>query len=200
MAGHGWTRQWALTLFAVSAALSTCAEEEGTKQDRLPARQFNSKVPFRVWALLEVGQPPKEVGETPSNQKLAIPSCHKWWVLPLGRPDMAAVAKELVVQKVPGLELSQDASDVALVHLRGLKGLQWLTLRYTRVTDAGLTQLRGLKGLQELDLSGSHVTDAGVAHLGECKGLQRLVVKGTEVTDAGIAELKKSLPDLKVER
>jgi len=50
MAGRGWTRQWALALFALSAAVVTGGEEKAGTQEKEPGRQFNSKLPFRVLA------------------------------------------------------------------------------------------------------------------------------------------------------
>jgi len=44
------------------------------------------------------------------------------------------------------------------------------------------------------------VTDAGLTHLKELKGLRWLGLWHTQVTAAGIAELKKSLPNVRVER
>ena len=174
MAGRGWTRQWALALFVLSAALlGGCGKEE--RAAKAPGRQFNSKLAFCVYALVEEGQPPKVVGETPSAQPLAIPSCRTWWVEPLGPRDMAAVASELDAQGIPGLKLF-PASDDSLVHVKGLKGLLCLNLSSTQVTDAGLAHLKDLKGLKFLDL------------------------ERTRVTDAGIAELKKSLPNVMVAR
>jgi len=190
MAGRGWTRQWALTLFVLSAPLVNGGEEKDAAPEKLPARQFNSKLPFRVWAQEEEGQPYEVVGETPSKEPLAVPSCRMWWVLPLGRPDMAAVARELDAQKIPGLRLSR-ASDDDLAHLKELKGLRSLELYSTRVTDAGLAHLKELKGLQCLDLRATRVRDAGLAQLKEMKGLQSLLLSDTRVTDAGLAHLKE---------
>jgi len=224
MAGRGWTRQWALALFVLSGALLTGGEDKDAKPEKEPARQFNSKLPFRVWVQVEEGQDSKDIGETPSEQPLAIPSCRRWWVQPLGRPDLAAVAKEVEAQRIQGLQLSDSASDddlvhlkelkglrelnlwqsqvtdAGLAHLKELKGLQTLSLSWTPVTDAGLVYLKELKGLRELYLYATPVTDAGLAHLKELTGLQFLGLRLTNVTDAGISELKKSLPNVRVSR
>jgi len=45
--------------------------------------------------------------------------------------------------------------------LTELAGLKTLELRNTKVTDAALKELVGLKGLQYLDLSRTTVTDEG---------------------------------------
>jgi len=47
MAARGWTKQWALALFALSAAMTGgCGKEEAATKE--PGRQFNSKLPFNV--------------------------------------------------------------------------------------------------------------------------------------------------------
>ncbi|MBM4043253.1 MAG: hypothetical protein FJ290_32595 [Planctomycetes bacterium] len=223
MAERGWTGQWALALFALSAALVTGGEEKAATSEKMPGRQFSSRLPLHVWALHEEGGS-KLVGATPSKEPLAIPSCLEWWVRPLGQVDMAAVAKEVDGQAIPGLDISGHASNEDLMHLKELRGLRRLELFGTQITDAGVAHLRNLKGLQRLDLGATQITDAGVAHLMELRGLQSLDLTRTRVTDAGlthlkelkglrwlglwhtqvtaagIAELKKSLPNVRVER
>ena len=54
---------------------------------------------------------------------------------------MVAEVKE---QKIPGLSVLVRE----LAHLKDLKGLQTLDLRYTKITDAGLKNLKELNGLQ----------------------------------------------------
>jgi Leucine-rich repeat (LRR) protein len=68
--------------------------------------------------------------------------------------------------------------------------VQAVTFRATQITDAGLAHLRGLRGLQVLSLGSSQVTDAGLAHLRALTGLQELSFDGTQVTDAGVTHLQ----------
>ncbi|MBM4041704.1 MAG: hypothetical protein FJ290_24665 [Planctomycetes bacterium] len=188
MAACDRARQWALALCVLSAAVVTGGEEKAVPPEREPARQFNSKLRFSVWAQVEEDGPTKSLGDTPSEQPLAIPSCRRWWVRPLGdRPDLAAVAKELDAQEIPGLKLSAPASDGDLVHVKELKALRWLDLFGTRVTDAGLAHLTDLTGLESLNLTSTQVTDAGLTYLKEFKGLRELRLMVTKVTDAGLA-------------
>jgi len=155
----------------------------------LPRRRFNSRLPFRVWAEVAEDEPPKELGETPRDYSLDIPPCRMWWVEPLGWPDMAAVARVLDEQSVPGLRLSSIASDSDLARLREAKGLRSLDLSGTQVTDAGLAHLKGLTELQQLSLVHTHVTDAGLARLKDLRALQTLALRWQRVTDAGLAHL-----------
>jgi len=93
---------------------------------------------------------------------------------------------------------SLNGATSGLKELTGLKKLQALDLRVTRVTDAGLKDLKPLKSLQSLNLTNTAVTDAGLAHFKDCKGLRELDLGYTAATDAGLKELVglKSLKDL----
>jgi hypothetical protein len=95
-----------------------------------------------------------------------------------------------------GLSLDDtQVSDAGLVNLRGLTGLQELYLSGTRVTEAGLVYLKGLTGLHGLSLDGTAVSDARLAHLNGLTRLQWVSLNGTQVSDAGLAELRAGLPD-----
>jgi len=224
MAGHGCTRQVALALLVVSAALLFgCGKEEtaAKKGERAaemhPGREFNSKLRFDVWAVVEEDQPFIDVGVTPSELPLWVPSCRRWGVTPPPFPpcNLAAVAKEVIAERIPGLAIGLDSPDedaaplkelkglqsltlggagvrdATLAHLQGLHGLQWLYLSRTQVTDAGLAHLKELRGLQTLNLRFTKLTDLGLAHLKELKGLKTLDLRRTNVTDAGLAHLEE---------
>ncbi|MBM4039459.1 MAG: hypothetical protein FJ290_13185 [Planctomycetes bacterium] len=172
--------------------MASGGEEKATTPEKEPGRQFNSNLPFRVWAQVDEDGQPDCIGMTPSPQPLAIPSCHRWWVEPLGRRDMAMVARELNAQRIPGLCLFPLASDGDLEHLKDVKGLQSLDLAGTHVTDAGLAHLKELQGLESLEFCWcSRVTGAGLAHLKELRGLRRLKLPLTPVTDASLVYLKE---------
>jgi internalin A len=87
--------------------------------------------------------------------------------------------------------------DAALVHLKGLKKLQTLTLNNTDVADAGLTCMEGLDQLGYLVLEGTLVTDAGLAHLTSLHALDSLSLAYTKVTDSGLVHLK-GLTNIKI--
>jgi Leucine-rich repeat (LRR) protein len=79
-------------------------------------------------------------------------------------------------------------------HLRGLTGLQELTLEDAQVTDAGLAYLRGLTSLASLDLTGTQITDAGLEDLKGLTTLHLLDLRDTRLTNEGIRELQEALP------
>ena len=51
--------------------------------EKEPARQFNPKLPLRVWARVDLGKAMEKVGTTPAPRPLEIPACDTWWVEPL---------------------------------------------------------------------------------------------------------------------
>jgi hypothetical protein len=91
-------------------------------------------------------------------------------------------------------------TDAGLARLRSATRLQTLSLGGTDVTDAGLEHLSGLTRLRRLYLFKTSVTDAGLAHLKGLTGLTDLHLGYTAVTDRGVDDLRRSLPDVKVER
>lgn len=91
-----------------------------------------------------------------------------------------------------------QVNDAGLVHLKGLKTLQTLSLS-PQVTDAGLVHITELTTLQALGLS-PQVTDAGLVHLKGLKKLHYLNLCGTQVTDAGLEHLQTALPTCVIEK
>jgi hypothetical protein len=92
-------------------------------------------------------------------------------------------------------------TDRTLVHLQGLKNLNFLALGGNAFTDAGLANLKELKALKSLGLAKNRITDDGLKHLANLQALEALDLDGTKVTDAGLDALKglKSLKTLHVE-
>lgn len=68
------------------------------------------------------------------------------------------------------------------------------------VTDDKLAVLKSFPKLRRLDLSKTPITDAGLTHLKGLTNLALLDLTGTKVTNAGVQELKKSLPNVSVQR
>lgn len=85
-------------------------------------------------------------------------------------------------------------TDAALVHLRSVSGLLYLSLRNTGVTDSGLIHLRTLNELTQLDLSSTAVSSAGLTVLQNLTGLVTLNLSDTGVTGAGVRRLRMALP------
>ena len=180
-------RAWKYWVIASILAIALLAAGASKAEDKAQPKAFNSAVAFNVYAV--IGEKHQLVGSTPSDRPLTIPPCQWWYVEPLPPVDMEKVWEEVQAQGIPGLKLD-DATDADLEHLKGLTALQWLDLSRTQVTDAGVEQLKGLTALQQLDLSLTQVTDAGVEHLKGLTALQRLYLGGTQVTDAGLVHLK----------
>jgi hypothetical protein len=94
---------------------------------------------------------------------------------------------------------TSQITDAGLAHLERLPKLEKLELSQTKVTDAGLSYLDGLTGLKDRELVFTAVSDIGLMHLKRFKNLRRLDLRGTKVTEAAIAEIRKALPQLKVD-
>ena len=66
--------------------------------------------------------------------------------------------------------------------------------------DVGMKELAGLKGLTYLDLNFTKVTDVSLKEFRQLKSLNKLYVAGTVLSDVGVAELQKALPACKIVR
>ncbi|MCA9126676.1 MAG: hypothetical protein KDB22_06315 [Planctomycetales bacterium] len=81
--------------------------------------------------------------------------------------------------------------------LTDLKGLKWLALIGTGVTDESLRKLSIQLEIERLWLSQTGISDLGVSHLGNCPQLTHLFIEGTQTTDASI-RVAARLPCLQV--
>ncbi|MDG3007241.1 hypothetical protein [Paludisphaera mucosa] len=139
----------------------------------------------------------------------------------LGDAGMAQLAalKNLEVLEV----VKANVTDAGLAHLRGLTRLQSLSLPDNKITGAGLPALRGLQEvhllnlyynklddaslamfrslpkLRRLYISGDKITDLGLAHLMVLPKLEYLSITWTKVTEAGLEDLRKRLPELRIQ-
>src|SRR5437870_7979415 len=103
--------------------------------------------------------------------------------------------------KISQLNLANTAvTDAGLSNIAGLTNLTHLHLEKTAITDAGLANLKNLTNLTYLNLYSTSVTDAGLANLSGLTSLKRLYLWQTKVTAAGADNLKKSLPNLNINR
>jgi hypothetical protein len=68
------------------------------------------------------------------------------------------------------------------------------------ITDVGLKEIGKLKNLTDLHIGNTKVTDDGLKEIYELRNLTSLRIKMTRISDAGVKELKRSLPNLKIER
>jgi serine/threonine protein kinase len=85
-----------------------------------------------------------------------------------------------------------------LAPLQQYRKLKSLSLGNTKVTDAGLDYLKNCTELEDVLLTETNVTDAGVKLFASCKKLKSLELEKTKVTAAGIEELRQSLPQCRI--
>lgn len=105
-----------------------------------------------------------------------------------------------IAEQTLWLRLSNTSiSDKALEEVAKLSNLTRLHLEQTKITDAGIKYLATLKNLEYLNLIGTKVSDAGIKQLAALKNLKKLYLWKTEVTPTGAEELKKSIPELRID-
>ena len=113
----------------------------------------------------------------------------------------AELALVKMLPKVEQLDLRNTSiTSAGLANIAGLTTITNLHLEGTAVTDDGLAHIKNLNNLTYLNVYNTAVTDKGIGELGGLKNLKRLYLWQTKVTDAGVTGLKKSLPDLYVNR
>ena len=81
-------------------------------------------------------------------------------------------------------------TDVGLANLKGLTGLEELTIGRSKITDTGLANLRGLTKIKSLTLSFSEITDAGLCNFKGLTRLETLGLTGLQVNGPGLDHLK----------
>jgi hypothetical protein len=153
--------------------------------------------PLRLIRLLAAGS---RVGDEGLARLGAKPDL---WELDLSRSRVSDAG----LMHLAGMPMLRDldlgglkVTDGGLAVLARLTGLKRLGLARTAIGDAGLAHLRGLDRLEFLDLRGTGLTDAALAHIKAMPKLKAVILPMSGVTDEGIAELRRSAPDLRVER
>ena len=91
-----------------------------------------------------------------------------------------------------------NLNDVGVARLGDLKRLERLMLRGTKITDAATIHLSHLRELRDLDLCATGVTDDGLKNLYTLTKLEHLDL-GPHITQPAAAELKKKLPNCRIE-
>ena len=77
----------------------------------------------------------------------------------------------------------------------GSKGVRYVDLAGTKVTDADFRRLRpSLESAEVLDLNDTAISDEGLMFLEGITTLWRLQLDGTQVTRQGVEKIRKSLP------
>jgi len=90
------------------------------------------------------------------------------------------------------ITLDADATfkDKDFACLANIKGLQWLQLWPTELSDAGMVHLRGLTNIERLNIGGPGLTDAGLKCLANMKKLNHLTISDGRFTDEGLRRLE----------
>jgi putative membrane-bound dehydrogenase-like protein len=107
---------------------------------------------------------------------------------------------KLETLRMPGLnEITLKDADVK--NLGALQNLREVNLgKNAELGDRALDEVAALANLRTLNLQETKVTDTGLRKLATLKNLRHLVITGTKVTEAGVNELKRTNPELKVQR
>lgn len=107
--------------------------------------------------------------------------------------DLAAMQRMAECGCIPDLHTldltDSPVTDAGLHRVGALRGLRYLFLRRTIVTDHGLPALLDLPELEWLDLSETLVTDAGIMLLCSLAGLTTLYLEHTRVTEECVWDL-----------
>ena len=94
---------------------------------------------------------------------------------------------------------STKVTDAGLLHFADCKDLTRVSIGSTTVGDGGMSHLKGCKQIAYLFLDNSQVSAAGLSHFRESKNLKFLHVRQTKITAADFEDLKKALPQCKIE-
>jgi hypothetical protein len=89
--------------------------------------------------------------------------------------------------------------DEGLSRIKDLKSLKTLHLGRTNITDKGMPGLENLTNLQTLSLGNTAITDAGLIPLRGLRNLSTVILRGTKVTPRGVQELRRMLPEARVD-
>jgi serine/threonine protein kinase len=91
-----------------------------------------------------------------------------------------------------------QVTNAGVAVFKDCKDLEVLFLSNTQAGDEGLAHFKHCKNLTQVNLFGSRVTDDGLASLEGCNSLKELNLGRTTVTNTRIKELKKALPQCKI--
>ena len=89
--------------------------------------------------------------------------------------------------------------DAGLKDQANLTKLKSLRVAQTWISDEGMSSVGKLPSLVALDIRHTDITDEGLKYLAEVSTLRRIRATGSRVTLGGLSNLKKSIPNLKVE-
>lgn len=109
--------------------------------------------------------------------------------------DLQAIKENIYSLKINNKELS----DVNLGQIKSFENLEKLNLDQTGITDNGIKELVNLKNLKQLNLYDTEISDKSIEALSSIKNLKVLYLWKTKISESGIEQLKKKLPNTKIE-
>lgn len=142
-------------------------------------------------------------GETSKLADEDSPEIKKHWLTPLfGRDwfhDVFYVTfAKFKSHRTDGSIATQQINidDRTLLSLAELRGLRWLALTGTGISDQGIGSLSTMSTLERLWLSQTQITNAGLAQLASLSSLTHLSIEATPTSDQGLGFVV-GLPKLK---
>ncbi|MBI3469213.1 MAG: hypothetical protein HY000_39925 [Planctomycetes bacterium] len=117
-------------------------------------------------------------------------------------PASALQANLVGAGSLQGIFLSSTATDDATlgVIVRNHRGIVWLSLGSTKITDDGINGLADLQSLALLTLNDTRVTDRSVQALAGLRNLVELHLHDTAVSDESVRALEQGFPKLNTVR
>ncbi len=112
-----------------------------------------------------------------------------------------SIAQQLVLlPSLQYLDLGDTAvSDNALRGVGKLRNLRELVIDRTKITDAGMKHLTTCSNLEVLVLCLTDITDRGSIVVRGLRSLRRLDMQGTLITELELEQLRKALPQCRVD-
>jgi uncharacterized membrane protein len=107
---------------------------------------------------------------------------------------------QTIRENIFSLKINNKAlSDVNLGQIKTFENLEKLNLDQTSITDKGIKELVNLKNLKHLNLYDTNISDESIDALSSIKTLKVLYLWKTKMSESGIENLKKKLPNTKIE-
>lgn len=157
----------------------------------------------------------RDLGGTVSERTAEGPAWQRWLVETVLGPQSYSEATtiELAQPEIPEQLQSQlgklpwvealvldgaGVDDRVVLALLPGEHVEYLSLRYTEVSDTALMAAARFPALKRLKVTGASVTDEGLEALAQSESLEELFIRWTDVTEEGIAEFKRRRPACQV--
>jgi uncharacterized membrane protein len=129
------------------------------------------------------------------GKKLAINFVNIKNLNPIHIADLQVIRENIFSLKINNKSLS----DENLGQIKSFENLEKLNLEQTAITDNGIKELVNLKNLKQLNLYDTNISDKSIEALSSIKNLKVLYLWKTKISESGIEQLKKKLPNTKIE-